>query len=285
MSQEVLTSGPQYRAVVEYDGTELLGFQIQSQGRTVQGEIENVLQRLTGTLVRVTGAGRTDAGVHASGQVIASRAPWKHSLADLHRAVNALLPQDISFRSLDIAPAGFHPRFSAIKRCYRYQIGQWPGHSPLRSRYAWELGPELDAAAMQQAANALIGSHDFATFGQPPQGEITIREIFSARWRPQPPYLYFDLCANAFLRRMVRTITTALVQVGRGQRPVEDIPALITARDRSLAPPPAPAKGLILTQVFYPADDELQRQTPVNDMASQPLQTVRSKEIDREKNT
>ncbi len=257
MKQEVLTSGPLYRAIVEYDGSELLGFQIQTQGRTVQGEIENVLLRLTQTPVRVTGAGRTDAGVHASGQVIAFRVPWKHSLADLHRAVNALLPEDISFRSLDIAPAGFHPRFSALKRCYRYQIGQWPGHSPLRSRYAWELGPDLDIEAMQRAADRLIGSHDFATFGQPPQGEITIREIFSANWRPAPPYLYFDLCANAFLRRMVRTITATLVQVGRRQRPPEDITALIAARDRSLAPPPAPAKGLILTQVFYPADDAL----------------------------
>jgi tRNA pseudouridine38-40 synthase len=257
MSPEALTSGPLYRAVVEYDGTEMLGFQIQSQGRTVQGEIENVLQRLTQTPVRVIGAGRTDAGVHASGQVIAFRTSWKHSLADLHRAANALLPEDISFRSLETAPEGFHPRFSAIKRCYRYQIGQWPGHSPLRSRYAWELGPPLDITAMQRAADTLIGTQDFATFGQPPQGEITLRRIFSADWRPEPPYLYFDLCANAFLRRMVRTITTALVQVGQGQRPPEDIPALIAAKDRSLAPPPAPAKGLILTQVFYPADDEL----------------------------
>jgi tRNA pseudouridine38-40 synthase len=268
MSQEVLTSGPLYRAIVEYDGTGLLGFQIQTQGRTVQGEIENVLQRLTQTPVRVTGAGRTDAGVHASGQVIAFRAPWKHSLTDLHRAINALLPEDISFRSLDLAPEGFHPRFSAIKRCYRYQIGQWPGHSPLRSRYVWELGPDLDIEAMQRAADLLIGSQDFATFGQPPQGDITIREIFSAHWRPDPPYLYFDLCANAFLRRMVRTITTALVQIGQGQRPAEDIPALIAAKDRSLAPPPAPARGLILTQVFYPADDELKKQTSVKDMAS-----------------
>ena len=257
MKQEVLTSGPLYRAIIEYDGTELLGFQIQTQGRTVQGEIENVLLRLTQTPVRVTGAGRTDAGVHASGQVIAFRAPWKHSLAELHRAVNALLPEDISFRSLDIAPEGFHPRFSALKRCYRYQIGQWPGHSPLRSRYAWELGPGLDIEAMQRAADYLLGSHDFATFGQPPQGEITIREIFSAAWRPESPTLYFDVCANAFLRRMVRTITAALVQVGQRHRPPEDIPALIAARDRSLAPPPAPAKGLILTQVFYPADDAL----------------------------
>jgi len=257
MNQEVLTSGPLYRAVVEYDGTEMLGFQIQSQGRTVQGEIEIALQRLTGAFVRVTGAGRTDAGVHARGQVIAFRSPWKHSLADLHRAINALLPEDIAFRSLDIAPEGFHPRFSAVKRCYRYQIGLWSGHSPLRARYAWELGPDLDIAAMQQAADTLIGVQDFATFGQPPQGEITIREIFSADFRRQPPFLYFDLCANAFLRRMVRTLTATLAQIGQGRRQPDDLSALIAARDRSLAPPPAPATGLILMQVFYPAADEL----------------------------
>lgn len=246
-----------YRAIIEYDGSDLLGFQIQRHGRTVQGEIEKVLHRLTQTPVRVVGAGRTDAGVHARGQVIAFRAVWKHALPDFHRAVNALLPDDISFHTLSIAPQGFHPRFSATKRCYRYQIGLWSGHSPLRSRYVWELGSDLDIAAMQRAASDLLGSHDFATFGQPPQGEITVRHIFSADWQQQLPYLYFDLCANAFLRRMARTITHALVQVGRKHRSVEDIAALIAAKDRSLAPPPAPAKGLILTKVFYPSDEVL----------------------------
>ncbi len=254
--QEVLTSERLWRAVVEYDGSQMLGFQIQRQGRTVQGEIEAILQRLLQKPTRVVGAGRTDAGVHASGQVIAFRAAWKHSQADLHRAMNALAPADISFRTLQLAPEGFHPRFSASKRCYRYQIGLWPGHSPLRCRYAWELGPHLDVDAMQRAADSLTGVHDFATFGQPPQGEITIRHIFSAEFHLQAPYLYFDLCANAFLRRMVRTITATLVQVGKGRRPVEDIAALIAARDRSAAPPPAPAQGLILTRVFYPDDDQ-----------------------------
>jgi len=255
MSQEVLTSERHYRGTVEYDGTELLGFQIQSQGRTVQGEIENVLRQLVQRPVRVTGAGRTDAGVHASGQVVAFRAPWKHTTSDLFRAINALLPEDIAFRRLDLAPDDFHPRFSAVKRCYRYQFGLWPGHSPLRSRYAWELGPELDIEAMRRAAAHLVGVHDFATFGQPPQGEVTIREVFSVELTHESPWLYLDICANAFLRRMVRTIVAALVQVGQGYRPEEDIPALIRARDRSLSPPPAPAKGLILTHVIYPPEE------------------------------
>ena len=272
---------PLYRAVIEYDGTALLGFQIQKHGRTVQGEIEATLQRLTQTPVRITGAGRTDAGVHARGQVIAFRAPWKHSLADFQRAINALLPDDISLRSLDIAPKGFHPRFSALRRCYRYQIGQWLGHAPLRARYAWELPPGLDIPAMQKASRYLLGTHDFATFGQPPSGNVTQRHIYTADWQLQAPYLYFDLCANAFLRRMVRTITSALVLIGQGNHPPEFIQNLITARNRSLSPPPAPARGLILTQVFYPSDDEIlqmharrnQSQTPATQ-----IDTVLSKE-------
>ncbi len=257
MSQEVLTSEGYYRAIIEYDGSDFLGFQIQRQGRTVQGEIESVLRRLTQQPVRITGAGRTDAGVHATGQVVAFRAPWKHATEDLFRAVNALLPEDIAFRSLEKAPRNFHPRFSALRRCYRYQFGLWTGHSPLRSRYAWEIGPKLDIRAMQQAADRLIGVHDFATFGQPPDGEITIRQVFSAEFIHRSPWLYLDLCANAFLRRMVRTITTTLVQIGQGVRSVEDIDLLLQAKDRSLAPPPAPAKGLILTMVEYPPDDAL----------------------------
>ncbi len=257
MSQEVLTPERLYRGVVEYDGTELLGFQIQSQGRTVQGEIENVLQQLLQRPVRVIGAGRTDAGVHATGQVVAFRAPWKHATEDLFRAVNALLPEDIAFRQLDIAPEGFHPRFSAIKRCYRYQIGLWPGHSPLRARYAWELGPNLDIETMRRAALPLVGVHDFATFGQPPQGDITIRQVFSIELIHESPWLYLDICANAFLRRMVRTMVAALVQAGQGHRSIEEIAALIQARDRSQSPPPAPAKGLILTHVFYPPDEAI----------------------------
>ena len=252
MNQEVLTPERYYRAVVEYDGTELLGFQIQRQGRTVQGEIEKVLSALVKRPVRVKGAGRTDAGVHATGQVIAFRIPWKHTTEDLFRAVNARLPEDIAFRHLDLAADDFHPRFSARKRCYRYQIGLWPGHSPLRARYAWEVGPGLDIEAMRRAASHFVGVHDFATFGQPTQGDVTIREVFSVALTHTPPWLYVDICANAFLRRMVRTMVAALVQVGQGHRNGEDIPGLLQARDRSLSPPPAPAKGLILTQVIYP---------------------------------
>lgn len=251
---ETFAAPPSYRAIIEYDGSDLLGFQIQAEGRTVQGELERVLLRLTQQPVRVVGSGRTDAGVHAERQVIAFRASWKHSLSDLHRALNALLPTDIAVKTIELAPPTFHPRFSALRRWYRYQVGLWPGHSPLRSRYAWELGPDLDVDAMNEAAAYLVGSHDFGSFGRPPQGEITIRHVFQATWTQAFPHLYFDIIANAFLRRMVRNIVGTLVDVGRRSRQPDELGVMLKQPDRSSSAPPAPPQGLILKAVIYPED-------------------------------
>ncbi|NUQ37259.1 MAG: tRNA pseudouridine(38-40) synthase TruA [Caldilineales bacterium] len=243
---------PLYCAVIEYDGSDFLGFQAQAQGRTVQGELEAALARLTQSPTRVIGAGRTDAGVHALGQVIAFRSEWRHSLSDLHRGLNALLPPDISAHTVALAPPHFHPRFSALARWYRYQIGIWPGHSPLKARYAWEVGPQLDLTTMNQAAAHLIGSHDFAAFGQPPQGEITIRHVSEAAWRAAGEYLLCDLRANAFLRHMVRNIVATLVWVGQGRLAPDDVAAILAQRRRAASAPPAPPQGLILMAVTYP---------------------------------
>lgn len=251
----VQPSAPLYRAIVEYDGTDFLGFQWQAVGRTVQGEIERTLERLTQQKVRVVGAGRTDTGVHALGQVIAFRVHWKRSLNDLERGLNALLPPDIAVRALAEAPEGFHPRFSAVERWYRYQIGRWRGHSPLRARYAWELDRPLDVSVMNEAAAMLIGSHDFASFGQPTQGEAggsTIRWLTQAEWHEDPPYLVFDVRANGFLRNMVRTLVGTLVRVGTGEMSPADFAALLARRERAQAAPPAPPQGLILMAVTYP---------------------------------
>ncbi len=253
------TSLPHFRAVIEYDGTDFLGFQFQASGRTVQGEIEQTLLRLTQQSTRVVGAGRTDAGVHAFGQVISFRSVWKHPPSDLRRALNALLPIDIAVRFLDLAPADFHPRFSATERWYRYQVGQWSIHSPLRTRYAWELPPAVDLEAMNRAAAHLIGSHDFAAFGQPPQDDptaSTIRLVNEARWWHQTPYLFFDIRANAFLRRMVRIIVGTLVQVGLGRMVPTQVADMLASRDRSLVAQPAPPQGLILMSVTYPGSLE-----------------------------
>jgi tRNA pseudouridine38-40 synthase len=238
-------------AKVEYDGTGFYGFQIQAQGRTVQGEIERAIRSVTGVETRVTGAGRTDRGVHARGQVIAFEAGWQHDLSDLHRALNAVLAADVSIVEMGRAPEGFHPRFSAIRRAYRYRIvnQHWP--SPLERRSAWHVAQDLDVGRMIEATTHLVGAHDFATFGRPPQGDNTTRRVFQAGWQEQRPFLTFDIEANAFLYRMVRSVVGTLVQVGWGQISPAEFEAMLGARDRSLVRKVAPARGLCLMRVDY----------------------------------
>ena len=246
-----------YRATVEYDGTDFLGFQIQAQGRTVQGELEKALARVTQRPVRVLGAGRTDAGVHATGQVIAFDAPWRHQTEDLHRALNAVLPSDIAVRDLEVTHSAFHPRFDAKRRRYRYTIVNQPVRSPLWARYAHHVAEPLQVERMRVASRQLVGTHDFAAFGKPTQGDITVREVMQAEWFVEHhryatgPVLIFEITANAFLYRMVRTIVGTLLRVGRGELKAGDITALLKARDRAATGPPAPACGLCLVAVEY----------------------------------
>lgn len=240
------------RAFCEYDGTNYYGFQIQANKPTVQGELEATLARLTGETIRIRYAGRTDAGVHALGQVIALHTHWRHSVADLERAWNALLPSDIAVRQMEpVATPDFHPRYSARSRLYRYTVWQAPWRSPLHCRYALHEPRPLDVERMNAAAQLLIGQHDFASFGQPTQGESTVREVYSAQWRASGPLLHFEIEANAFLRRMVRTTVSTLLEVGLGRRPVESIAELLAARNRALVARPAPAHGLCLVAVRY----------------------------------
>jgi tRNA pseudouridine38-40 synthase len=238
-------------AKIEYDGTGFWGFQVQAQGRTVQGEIERALRSVTGTETRVIGAGRTDRGVHARGQVIAFEVGWPHELSDLHRALNAVLAADVAILEIGRAPEGFHPRFSAVQRAYRYQIlnRQWP--SPIERRIAWHIAQDLDVERMVQASGCLVGSHDFATFGRPPQGDNTVRSVFRAEWQEQRPFLTFDIEADAFLYRMVRSMVGTLVQVGQGQISPAEFEGMLPARDRSLVQRLAPAHGLCLIRVDY----------------------------------
>ncbi len=242
-----------YRATVEYDGTEFLGYQIQAVGRTVQGEIERSLARVIHTPARIDAAGRTDTGVHAIGQVIAFNAIWRHTVDDLQRALNATLPRDIVVSSLTTADREFHPRFDALSRTYRYQIvnRRWPG--VLTRRYAYHVQPPLNMAAMNEAARKLLGCHDFASFGKPPQGNNSVRELLQAEWQAAPDdTLQFYVSANAFLYRMVRNIVGTLVQVGVGRLAVADVEAILAARNLKLSAAPAPAHGLCLVQVTYP---------------------------------
>ena len=240
------------RALVEYDGTEYHGFQLLTDRPSVQGALEQVLQRLTGQPTRIRYAGRTDAGVHAEGQVIAADLRWRHSVADLERAWNALLPADIAVRQVArVTDASFHPRYSARSRVYRYTVWTAPWRSPLHGRYTHYEPRPLDVERMNQAAALLVGSHDFASFGQPTQGDSTVREVLRTDWQRTGWTLHFEIEANAFLRRMVRTIVGTLLETGKGQRSVESVGEVLAAQNRALAAPPAPACGLCLVEVKY----------------------------------
>ncbi len=238
-------------AVVEYDGTAYAGFQIQKNKRTIQGEIERALAKVTQEEIRIVGAGRTDAGVHARGQVIAFRTAWRRSLEELQRALNAVLPRDIAVRELAPAAEDFHPRFSAVSREYRYTIWNAPVRSPLVARFAYHFPWPLDVAAMNEAASALVGTHDFASFGRPPKGENTVRTVYRAQCTREGSFVYFDIVANAFLQRMVRSIVGTLLEVGTGKLSSSDFREILEAADRRRAAPPAPAHGLCLMKVNY----------------------------------
>ena len=241
-----------YRAIIEYDGTDLLGFQRQARGRTVQGEIETALSRIGWSGKAVLGAGRTDSGVHASGQVIAFDLEWKHGGGDLLKALNANLPPDVAVKTLSECAADFHPRYAAKARRYRYTLYNSAVRSPLTARYAWQVWPQLNLAVMREASAALLGRHDFATFGSDPDdGVNTARTVAVADWTEQGEFVYFEIQADAFLHRMVRSLVGALKKVGAGDLAVAEFAALLQARDRSQCPPIAPPHGLCLIQVLY----------------------------------
>lgn len=245
-----------FGAVVAYDGSDFAGFQRQKPDfRTVQGEIETGLALIGRQPVAVTAAGRTDAGVHATGQVIAFELPWRHDTATLQTAINANLPADIVIRHLFEPPSTFHPRFDARRRQYRYLVDVLePGlRWPFTRRTRWQIHRPLNVDRMNQAAGLLIGTHDLATFGTPPQGNNTVREIFRAEWeaRAAGRELVFTIEGNAFLFRMVRTVVGTLVQVGQGSWSGDRFQAAFDGRDRSLAAAPAPPNGLYLSRVTY----------------------------------
>ncbi len=249
-----------YRALLAYEGTAYHGFQWQPQAPTVQGEVEQVLADVTRQRVRILAAGRTDAGVHALGQVIAFDISWRHKVIDLLRALNALLPPDIAVRKLERAPSDFHPRYDARSRTYRYTILNQPWRDPLLRRVTYHLREPLDVEAMDRAAQTVTGFHDFAAFGQPmSDGGPTVRHVFAARcWSEGLPLsgsgeslIHFEVEANGYLRRMVRRLTGALICVGRGQYSVADFVGILSCSAALQGGPAVPSHGLCLRRVAY----------------------------------
>jgi tRNA pseudouridine38-40 synthase len=256
------------RGIVAYDGTGYSGFQRQTNALTVQEVLESALAQITQETTTVLAAGRTDAGVHATGQVVAFDTAWRHGLDDLWRALNAVLPADIAFLQVEEAAPSFHPRYDARCRRYRYTVYNAPVRWPLALRYSLHVAVPLDVPAMERAAQLLVGEHDFAAFGQPPRvserDDVTVRRVLAAQWRRELPlgcapgeraqdvlWLNFDIEANAFLYRMVRSIVGTLLQVGRGEMEVDEFAEVLALGDRDRAGPTAPPHGLCLVEVKY----------------------------------
>jgi tRNA pseudouridine38-40 synthase len=241
------------KLVLEYDGFDYHGWQVQDDAPTIQGVIEAALGKILGVPIRVHGAGRTDAKVHALGQVASFRCPSDIPTTALQRAMNSLLPRDVVVHEVRDVATDFHARFSALGKVYAYRIVNRPERAPLRLRYAWHIPQPLDVPAVALAGAYLQGTHDFTSFQATGSDinttERTLTELTVTRERDE---IVISCTANGFLRHMVRNIVGTLVDVGRAVRLPTDIKRILDGRDRRLAGATAPPQGLYLVQVLYP---------------------------------
>jgi len=238
------------KLTLEYDGSGFCGWQLQPGQRSVQGEIESALGRLTGQRIGIIAAGRTDSGVHALGQVINFRTASALPLEVFMRGTNALLPGDVRILAAEEVPEAFHARYDAISRLYRYQIATRP--LAIGRLYTWHLPLRLDLAAMQEAAAALLGDHDFVSFCQAGSGLAHHRcTVLRAEWQASGERLSFEIHASRFVHNMVRIIVGTSVEIGRGALAPSAMAEIIAASDRRAAGRTAPPHGLFLVQVCY----------------------------------
>lgn len=242
------------KCVVAYDGTAYQGWQRQAAGPTIQAALEEAFVPLLGEAPVVTGAGRTDAGVHALGQVASVRVTCPHDTAAIGRALNARLPPDIRVQRVDDAAPEFHARFSAVGKTYRYRIVTGEIASPFERWFVWHLPGPLRLAAMQQAAAVLAGRHDWASFqAAGTDVDDTTRTITAVDVREADDGVVIEVRGEGFLRHMVRIMVGTLVDVGAGRRAPDTMADVLAARDRRAAGDTAPACGLTLVSVDYPA--------------------------------
>ena len=258
------------RLTVHYDGSAFHGWQVQPDQRTVQGELESALSRLANSPRTVLGSGRTDTGVHATGQVASVDMPLPWSAARLLRSLNALLPDEIWVASVQEVHADFHPRFDALRRTYRYEVGlRADSASPFHRRWCWPLCEDVDRDLLLRAGHAIVGDHSFAAFaksGQPERGERCL--VHSADWSDTPQGVRFTITADRYLHHMVRYLVGTTVDVARGRRPLDDMTRLLAREPGVVTSPPAPAEGLFLHHVEYPGDPDGGHPDPTRDTAS-----------------
>jgi len=247
-----------YKLTLAYDGSGFAGSQRQASKRTVQGELEKALKKLGWTGRSIILSGRTDTGVHATGQIASADLHWSHADSDLVRALNSVLPSDMAVWSARIVDDHFHPRFDATSRRYRYRLFCQPLRNPVRERYAWRVQPTIDVNQLAKAAKHLMGKHDFSAFGSPttPKG-TTVRTVMKAKWlQVTDDEWQFEVQADAFLYRMVRRMVFIQVSVAQGKLQVEAIARALAEQNsvkaRSGLPSGlAPAHGLTLVEVTY----------------------------------
>ena len=240
-----------YQVILSYDGTEFHGFQRQGNERTVQLEVEHALRKLGWEGRSILASGRTDSGVHASGQVITFDLDWAHSVETLQKALSAHLPADIGVRGACITGDDFHPRFDATQRSYRYQIYFQPFRDPLRDRFAWRLWPKPQPGLPNEAAALFLGQHDFQSFGSPMKpGGNTVRVVTASHWSETPEGWTYEISANAFLYHMVRRSVFMQIQTAMQKFDLNDLRRCVEEAAPSL-PGMAPANGLNLYSVEY----------------------------------
>jgi len=251
---------------IHYDGSGFHGWQVQPGVRTVQGEIEGIVERISGAHRTVLASGRTDTGVHATGQMATVDLPASWTAPRLRRALNGLLDDDVWIQEIRSVPDRFHPRYDAVARTYRYQVGLSPlAESPFHRRWCWPLREAVDLPLMEETGRTLVGDHSFRAFAKSGQEERGDRcTVESVAWEPWHELgLSFSITANRYLHHMVRYLVGTLVAVGTGKRPAGDVARLLDdSGDGLTTSPPAPPEGLFLARVEYPAHAFTLQTTP-----------------------
>lgn len=248
---------PRLKLTLEYDGTDFHGWQVQPELRTVQGVVEEKLSLLLDEPVKIVGAGRTDAGVHARGQVAHCETRSTLTAEPIRRGLNSLLPPDVAVQRVEEVAPDFHARYAALRKTYSYTILRQPSPSPLRRRTALHVRAPLNVEAMREAAAPLLGRHNFCAFwGGGDDGRTPWRTLSQLEIEEQPPLLRIWMEADGFLRHMVRNVVGTLLEIGRGRYPSDWARQVLESRDRSRAGATAPPRGLCLEEVVYALAEE-----------------------------